>query len=153
MQLDLLLVVFVSIAAMTDLRSRRIPNALVASGLAASLMLHGFSPAGQGLAFALLGALTGFALFLPMYLLKGMAAGDVKLMAAVGAFAGPATTVHIALAAFVVGGVLAIVLIIGKGCATHSRTCAPWCGRTSSLPPGQAWAACPTGSRSRRRRL
>ena len=115
MQMDFLLVLFVCVAAVTDISSRRIPNALVASGLAAAIMMHSFLPSGDGLGTALLGALTGFALFLPMYLLKGMAAGDVKLMAAVGAFAGPPMTFKIALATFVVGGVMAIAMVAWKG--------------------------------------
>ena len=78
------------IAAVSDYRTRRIPNELVLAGAAAGLLgntlfstlpLDGFVTALQGLA-------TGLAAFLPLYLLRLMGAGDVKLMAMVGAFLG-----------------------------------------------------------------
>jgi prepilin peptidase CpaA len=47
-------------------------------------------------------------LFLPLYLLRAMGAGDVKLMAALGSFVGPVETVNLALSIFAVGGVIAL---------------------------------------------
>ncbi|WP_207062068.1 prepilin peptidase [Motiliproteus sp. SC1-56] len=79
----------VVLAALFDLAQRRIPNALVLWGLLVALPLryHYFGLAGLGLGLA------GFALALlvlmPFYLTKGLGAGDVKLMAAIGAFLGP----------------------------------------------------------------
>ncbi|WP_201320231.1 prepilin peptidase, partial [Burkholderia sp. E168m30] len=67
-------------AASTDIATRRIPNRLVLLGLAGALvaqcLLQGV-PA--GVLGWLAGAATGFGLLLPFYLLRGMAAGDVKL--------------------------------------------------------------------------
>lgn len=104
------------VAASTDLASRRIPNPLVALGLAGALIaqcaLHG---AVAGAAGWLAGAATGFGLLLPFYLLRGMAAGDVKLMLAIGAWVGPAMAVCIVLAAFVVGGIGAVGVAIAHG--------------------------------------
>jgi prepilin peptidase CpaA len=54
-------------------------------------------------------------MFLPMYLLGGMAAGDVKLMAMVGAFLGPARAFECSLATYVCGGVLALAIILFRG--------------------------------------
>ena len=51
-------------------------------------------------------------MFLPFYLLRVLGAGDVKLMAAVGAFAGPAATVNLALFVLLAGGVLALVRLL-----------------------------------------
>jgi prepilin peptidase CpaA len=57
------------------------------------------------------------ALLLPVYLLKAMGAGDVKLLGMVGAFLGPLATFHAALGTFVVGGVLSILFVLRRGTA------------------------------------
>jgi prepilin peptidase CpaA len=103
-------------AAGLDLHERRIPNVLVLVGLALAFAvqwsLHG---AGQGIHRWTLGLLTGGGLFLPLYLLRGMGAGDVKLMAAVGAFVGPELALEIVLVTCVIGGVWALAAVIFKG--------------------------------------
>lgn len=101
-----------------DVRSHRIPNKLVLAGAAIGLacnalaapglgFLNAAHPGGIGPACALAGLLTGFGVFLPLYLLRGMGAGDVKLMAMVGAFSGPLAAVDAALITLAVGGLLA----------------------------------------------
>ncbi|WP_065504128.1 prepilin peptidase [Burkholderia stabilis] len=103
-------------AASTDIAARRIPNRLVAGGLAGALvaqcMLHGVLAGALGW-FA--GAATGFGLLLPFYLLRGMAAGDVKLMLAIGAWVGAEMTFYIVLATFVAGGIGAIAFALLRG--------------------------------------
>jgi prepilin peptidase CpaA len=83
----LLLGVFLLLAAWWDIRSQRIPNALVlllwGSGLLIQTLL------GPGVGHALLGWGVAMMIFLPAHLLWGMGAGDVKLMAGVGVFLGP----------------------------------------------------------------
>ena len=111
--LELLLIVLVISAAVTDLAIRKIPNLLLLVGWVAVLGLHfsGATPAG-GMADSLGGAAIGFVLFLPLYALRGMAAGDVKLMATVGLFLGPAETAHACILAWCVGGVMGLVIIV-----------------------------------------
>lgn len=65
---------------------------------------HGGMP---GVASSLLGLVVGGGLFLPFYLARGMGAGDVKLMAAVGAFLGPYHIIAAAITVALVGGVIA----------------------------------------------
>ena len=112
---DLLLLVFVTAAAVSDLVRRKIPNRLVLAGIAVALMLHlWLSP--QRLPLDWLGGMaTGFLLFLPLYALRGMAAGDVKLIAMVGAFAGPWPALQICFATFVLGGLMAVLMITYQG--------------------------------------
>ncbi|ABB06248.1 A24 family peptidase [Burkholderia lata] len=103
-------------AASTDIATRRIPNRLVLLGLAGALvsqcMLHGVL---AGVLGWLAGAATGFALLLPFYLLRGMAAGDVKLMLAIGAWVGAEMTFYIVLATFLAGGIGAIAYALLRG--------------------------------------
>ncbi|RQR46259.1 MULTISPECIES: prepilin peptidase [unclassified Burkholderia] len=106
----------VVVAASTDITSRRIPNRLVVIGLAGALIaqcaLHGVQ---AGALAWLAGAATGFGLLLPFYLLRGMAAGDVKLMLAIGAWVGAQMTFYIVLAAFLAGGIGAIGFALLRG--------------------------------------
>ncbi|KQQ87072.1 prepilin peptidase [Massilia sp. Leaf139] len=111
--LDLFLILLVVSAAVTDLAIRKIPNLflLLAWCAALGLRLCDTAPA-SGLGHALGGAFIGFALFLPLYAVRGMAAGDVKLMATVGLFLGPATTATACILTWCVGGAMALVMIL-----------------------------------------
>ena len=74
---------------MTDIRTRRIPNVLTFGATIAALVFHGSTAGTSGLATSVGGWMVGAALFLPVFALRGMGAGDVKLLAAVGAWLGP----------------------------------------------------------------
>lgn len=113
--LDLLLLLMVVSAACTDLATRRIPNRLLLAGMLGAFGLH-LCAAGPASAVAggIGGALTGLLLFLPLYCVRGMAAGDVKLLAAVGAFSAPAEVVQVAVWAVCAGGVMALAVVLAK---------------------------------------
>ena len=111
--IEVILICLVAQAAVTDLAMRKIPNVLILSGLLLGLILHLLAgPPWAPVTHWLAGALAGFFLFLPLYLLRGMAAGDVKLMAMVGAFCGPAEALRIATLSYLIGGVLALLLLL-----------------------------------------
>lgn len=120
-----ILLILVTVAAGFDLKSRRIPNWLVLVGLVASLILqivfnsfnslNGFKNWGYGL-------LVGFGLFLPLYVLRAMGAGDVKLMAMVGSFLDAGSAMGAVLTTLVVGGVLAIVVALWNGVLLQALT-------------------------------
>ncbi|MDQ9168909.1 prepilin peptidase [Oxalobacteraceae bacterium R-40] len=114
MHIEYFLLAMVAIAAITDLAQRKIPNVLIVWGLGTSLMLQVFLPIHGSAWHWLSGCITGFALFLPFYVVRGMGAGDVKLMAAVGSFAGPLLTFKIALATFIIGGILSLAVALIK---------------------------------------
>lgn len=112
-------------ACLFDLRQRRIPNRLLAIGLLAALVLQlGSGPPSALLTSYLAGFALGLLMFLPLYLLGGMAAGDVKLMATVGAFVGPALVFQSSLATYCFGGVMALAIVLAKGRARRVRQCA-----------------------------
>lgn len=102
-------------AAWSDMRSHRIPNALVLSGALAAVLLNAILPEASGILDSLAGAGVGLALLLPLYLLRAMGAGDVKLMAMVGAFLGPRDVTGAVLCTFVAGGLLALVVAWQRG--------------------------------------
>ena len=130
--LDLALLGLLFVASAFDLARRRIPNRLLAIGLLAALVLHLSSGnPGSLLTTYLAGFALGLLMFLPLYLMGGMAAGDVKLMATVGAFLGPALVFQASLATYCAGGLLAlgIVLASGRGRAALANVGAllhPW---------------------------
>lgn len=116
------LLVLVAVAAGFDLKFRRIPNRLVLIGLVTSLALQIiFSGIGGFKAWGL-GLLVGFGVFLPLYLLRAMGAGDVKLMAMVGAFLGPVSALGAVLTTLVVGGALAIAVALWRGILKNTLT-------------------------------
>src|SRR5579859_2753636 len=87
--LNLILVTVLAIAAVTDLRKRRIPNMLTFPALGFGILLNSAFAGVDGLKSSGEAALLAIAVLLPLYMFKGMGAGDVKLMAAIGALKGP----------------------------------------------------------------
>jgi len=82
-------------AAVTDWRTRRIPNWLTVSALVTALVVHTASKGLAGMGFALLGFAAGFGILLVMWLLGGSGGGDVKMMGALGAWLGAALTLQV----------------------------------------------------------
>src|SRR6266581_3282371 len=108
------LILLVSAAAWTDLRTRRIPNWITVSGAAVGLGLHILDGGAPGAIQSLAGAALGLAIFLGLYAAGGMGAGDVKLFGAVGAFAGPQALVLVFVFTALLGGVAALVLALWR---------------------------------------
>jgi len=109
------LALVVIVAAVYDVRFRRIPNWLVLSGLVLGIGLNTFLFEWSGLRFSLKGLGLGLVVYFPLYLLRGMGAGDVKLMAAIGSIVGWANWLGIFLVTAVLGGFVAIILLLGRG--------------------------------------
>jgi prepilin peptidase CpaA len=108
-------IVFAGVACVTDLRDGRIPNALTFGSLVVAFIVHSFLPQGEGVLHASLGLLAGGAIFFPFFALGGMGAGDVKLMAALGAWLGWQPVLFIAMYGAAAGGVLAIIVALSTG--------------------------------------
>lgn len=101
-------------ASVVDIRTRRIPNELNAAiaGIGVALAATGIS--GLSVWGSMAGFTLGFALMMPGHALGATGAGDVKLMAAVGAIVGPALVVSAFLFTAVAGGVLAIAVALSR---------------------------------------
>lgn len=107
-----LLAGFLLAAIFTDTTARKIPNRLIVAGIISGLLCQALLPGGDGLIAAFKGIGLGFVLFFPMYLLRVMGAGDVKLMAMVGGFTGSPDIIGIALFTLVAGGVLSLLFAL-----------------------------------------
>lgn len=119
------LCLLLSLAVWNDVRTRRIPNRLVLVGVLTGLALNTFLPAGAGFftepsgalgpVNSLGGAAVGLATLLPLYALGAMGAGDVKLMAMVGAFLGSKAVLGAAILSLLAGGLLAFTVALWMG--------------------------------------
>lgn len=115
----MVLAVLLLLATREDIRSHRIPNRLVLTGVVLGVALNGLLPGGSGFnsltpgglgwLAALKGLVLGLAVLLPIYLLRAMGAGDVKLMGMVGAFLGAGDLIGALIATLIAGGVIALV--------------------------------------------
>jgi prepilin peptidase CpaA len=112
-----------SIAAVVDVRTRRVPNVLTCAIAAVGLVAAGAGAGDLGVGAAIAGGLIGFALMLPGYLLGGTGGGDVKLLAALGTLLGPGRTVTAFIAMALAGGAIAVIVALarGQGRATAQR--------------------------------
>ena len=108
------LVAGVLTATVIDIRTRRIPNVLTALMAATGIGLAATGVSGVSLAAAALGILVGFGLMLPGHALGATGAGDVKLMAGVGAILGPLLVLKAFLFTGVAGGFLAVAVALRR---------------------------------------
>jgi prepilin peptidase CpaA len=110
-----LLAALVILAAVFDFRTRRISNRLCASGLICGFACQIAVSRWAGAREAALGAGLALLIYVPLFALRAVGGGDVKLMAAVGSFAGPQSWIVIFLITALVGGAIALLMIILKG--------------------------------------
>jgi len=99
-------------ASYTDLRERRIPNWLTVPGLFVGLAVHAWLGGWRGALMSLEGAGLALVILLPFVLVRGLGAGDWKLMGAVGAFLGPWMMLFVLVASSFVTGLIGIVRLV-----------------------------------------
>lgn len=109
-------------AAYIDGKQLKVPNwitfPMVLTGLVYQTIAYGWT----GCQASLLGIACGLACLLPLYSIGGMGAGDVKLMAGIGAWLGVATTWNSFLVTVVVGALMAVVMVMWSGRIRHHVT-------------------------------
>jgi prepilin peptidase CpaA len=106
--------VFSLIAGWIDFRSRRIPNWLTVPGLGVGIAANSVIWGWSGCKTALFGAGFGLLLLLPFVAIRGLGAGDWKLIGALGAFVGPHRLLLVLLGTILVNGLIAVFVIIWK---------------------------------------
>ena len=115
MDTSIVILIILALAVVWDLSSRKIPNALTIPAAAGGLVFHLATKGVPGLKFSSLGFAVGLGIFLVPYMLGGMGGGDVKLLAALGAWLGPKSILIAALYTGVAGGLLALGVIVVSG--------------------------------------
>jgi prepilin peptidase CpaA len=110
----------VLIAAFTDIRSRNIANWLTVGGILAGFVLHPLATGWPGLWLSLKGFGLAALIFLPIFYFRWLGGGDVKLMGAVGALAGPTNLITIFILDSILAGIAALILMLMKGRARRT---------------------------------
>lgn len=108
----ILLMSLLMVALITDLWKRKIYNLLVLVGLLSGLAINYYLMGLDGGLFWLKGCGLALALFLPLYIMRGMAAGDVKLMMVVGGILGLPLIINVMICVYIAGGLLALLIVL-----------------------------------------
>lgn len=105
------------VAAVIDWKTLRIPNWLTLGGMVLAFVANAVaaSTPWSGLASSAMGLAVGLLLLLPLWMVRILGAGDVKLMAMVGAFVGPWAALNATLYAAIAGGIVAVLVALSKG--------------------------------------
>jgi prepilin peptidase CpaA len=106
------------VAAVIDGLKLKVPNwitfpMIVAGWVYSTTFVAGYTWY-EGLFYSLAGTAVGLALLLPAYAIGGMGAGDVKLLAGVGAWIWSRDTVYAFAASAIVGGIIAVIMVLLK---------------------------------------
>jgi prepilin peptidase CpaA len=109
--IDWLLLIVLAICFITDVRERKIYNKILLPALLLAIVWNMSTAGLQGFGSSLLGMTAGFLLLLIPYLMKGMGAGDVKLLAVIGAMKGITFVLMTAVYMAIIGGIIAVLLI------------------------------------------
>lgn len=120
--MDILLLLILAVCVVTDLKSRKIYNKVIFPSLLLTLVLHLIFGGVSGLLDSMLGFAVGLGILLIPYLMGGMGAGDVKLLALIGAIKGMAFVLTTSFYMALLGGAIALgILLLRKGFLTRIK--------------------------------
>lgn len=115
-----LLTAVLVVAAMIDGWKLKVPNWITFPLVVAGVVYNAVTFGWAGFGLSLVGTGVGLALLLPAYAVGGMGAGDVKLLAGVGAWVGPVVTLYAFCVSSILGGVIAVAMVlIGRSWRRH----------------------------------
>jgi prepilin peptidase CpaA len=106
------IILLLLLAVYCDIRIYKIKNAIILLFTAAGLLTGFLSQGAHGLLMSLSGMLLPLILLFPLYALKMLGAGDIKLLCAVGSIAGSGTILYTIAYSFLAGGVIALAIMI-----------------------------------------
>ena len=102
-------IIFTTICVVTDLRERRIPNVITLPMILIGILYMGIFNGWSGLGASILGMFLISFPYVIVFALGGMGGGDVKLMAAIGAWLGPAIGVWVLLMTVLSGLIITVI--------------------------------------------
>lgn len=112
MVIDIIFIIVLAICFVTDVREQKIYNKIVLPSIIIVFILNSIFYGIEGFKISSLGFLAGFGILFIPYLLGGMGAGDVKLLAFIGAAKGVAFVINSAIYMALIGGVISLVILI-----------------------------------------
>lgn len=112
MWFNLFLVTILAICVFTDLKSQKIYNKIIFPSLGIAFISHLLLGGFKDLSSSLIGFSVGFSILLIPYFLGGFGAGDVKLLALIGAIKGSTFVVYTSIYMAIIGGIIAFILLI-----------------------------------------
>lgn len=141
------LIALLLVAGVIDWRSSRIPNWLTVGGLllGMAISINKGPTFLAGLGHGAGGVAMGLLLPLPLYAMRILGAGDVKLMAMVGAFLGALLTFNAMLFSFMAGGLLAIGWALWHGVFRRMAANVTFIVTCLLHPAGAGWRAAAPG--------
>ncbi len=119
---NIILILLLLICVITDLRERKIYNKILLPFFLLGLIYHTLFEGIGGFSMSMLGAMVGLAILLIPYLMGGMGAGDVKLLAVIGAIKGVSFVLMTSLFMALAGGLIGLlILLFRKGILARSK--------------------------------
>ncbi len=115
-----LLALVVMTAGVYDIRWRRIPNWLTLAGVLTGIAMNSFLYEMPGLLLSLKGMGLALVIYFGLFAIRAMGAGDAKLMASVGALLGPANWLGVFVISAILGGILAMLMVLTTGRTRHT---------------------------------
>lgn len=123
MIIKLILGLALLVSLITDIKYRRILNIITLPAILFGIVYYTTTQGWNGFLFSGKGFLVGMGILLIPYLLGGMGAGDVKLMAAIGALTGTTFTMYAFFYIGLIGGIIALIMILKtKGLANSFKS-------------------------------
>lgn len=110
----LILYIVLTIASIWDIKTFKIPNALVFSSMVLGICLSFFENGFNGMFISLLSIVIIFVIFLPIWIFKIMGAGDIKLYMAISSFLGWKMTLSISYYSIIIGALMFMFFIHPK---------------------------------------
>lgn len=107
-----LVTVVLIVAAVIDGVKLKVPNRITFPMIISGWVYSGLFYGWEGLGWSLGGTAVGLALLLPAYAIGGMGAGDVKLLAGVGAWVWSTVTLYSFCVSAIVGAVIAVAMVV-----------------------------------------
>ncbi len=114
MILDIILISILIICFLTDLKYQKIYNKIIYPTLLTVIVIQIISSGFSGFKTSILGFIVGLSILLIPYFLGGIGAGDVKLLALIGATKGSIFVLNTALYMALIGGIIALLIIVYK---------------------------------------